>query len=357
MLLRSEAVASSRIEGLSVGADRLAQAELQEREPDSVRYDRRAAAVFGNIRAMDTAVASAADSSSITVETLRDVHRSLVEHTDEEPLGGRIRDVQNWVGGTSYSPLGATYVPPAPEAVPTLLDDLVAYANQTDVPPVVQAALCHSQFESIHPFVDGNGRTGRALIQIILMRSGVTRDAMPPISLALATDRKGYMSALAGMQSWVSPQQGHVAYNEWVPAFAGATITACVDRTVMEGDLSEMRTSWEESLGWHPRSDATVNLLLDAIQAMPYFTVRSMVNATGRTYNAVNGAISALVAAGIVEETTKGKRNRVFRAPQVIEEFEIVERRLASLARDTLVAKPGRPVPAGKPRRNGERTM
>lgn len=353
LLLRSEAVASSHIEGLSIGAGRLARAELQEREPGSVRYDRRAAAVLGNIRAMDVAVARAAASTGLTIETLCEVHSALLEHTDEAAWGGQVRTTQNWVGGSSYNPLGARYVPPPPEEVPSLLDDLVAFANRDDISPVVQAALCHSQFESIHPFADGNGRTGRALIQIVLMRAGVKRSQMPPVSLALATEREAYMDALAKMQSWVTPAEGFAAVNGWITLFSEAIIDAARDRARMELDLDEMRAKWMGRLGRKPRAGSSLALLLDEIQATPYFTVQTMVNATGRAFSSVNDAVAILVEAGIAEETTQGKRNRVFRVPDVIEEFEIVERRMASPARDTNLIPPVRSTPAGRPKKRG----
>lgn len=350
LLLRSEAVASSHIEGLSIGAGRLVRAELQEAEPGSVRYDRRAAQVLGNVRALDEAVVVAAGAGPLTVDTLRDVHLALLAHTDYASLGGVVRTRQNWVGGSSASPLGATYVPPAPEEVPRLLEDLVAFANRTDVPPVLQAALCHSQFETVHPFADGNGRTGRALIQIVLMRSGVSREGMPPVSLALATARDDYMAALAGMQSWVTPEEGRDALNGWVSTFAGAVRVACEDRERMADDLDDMYRSWEAMLGGHPRRGSALEALLGEVQAMPWFTVDTMVRATGRSWSSVNAAVARLVGAGIVRETTKGKRNRVFEAPEVVEEFDMVERRIASPARDTSVAPPVRPVPTGRHR-------
>lgn len=354
LLLRSEAVASSRIEGLSIGAGRLVRAELQEREPGSVRYDRRAAQVLGNVRAMDEAIAHASEPGPITLDTILDIHRALVAHTDEESFGGEIRDVQNWIGGGSFSPMGATYVPPAPSEVPRLLEDIVAFLNRDDLSPVVQAALVHSQFESVHPFVDGNGRTGRALVQVVLMRAGVARESMPPVSLALATERTDYLDSLGRMQRWVTPEEGHAAINDWVSTFAGATLKACKDRERMSSELEAMRASWARKLGGQPRRGSALEAVLPGIQAMPWFTIRTLEGATGFSFKAVNDAVSTLVGAGIVQKTTKGKRNRVFVAPDVIEEFQMVERRMASPARDTHAVAPARPVPAGRPRQHGE---
>ena len=94
----------------------------------------------------------------------------------EVRYAGRIRDMQNWIGGSDYSPRDALYVPPPPETVEGYLDDLIRFANRNDLPVLSQAAVAHAQFESVHPFTDGNGRIGRALINAILRRRGATTE-------------------------------------------------------------------------------------------------------------------------------------------------------------------------------------
>lgn len=350
LLMRSESVASSHIEGLSIGARRLMRAELQLREPDNVRYDRNAATVLGNIRAMERARDLAATAPQVTVDMLREVHADLCRGTGMEQWGGVVRTVQNWVGGSGSNPLSADYVPPAPEEVPALLDDLVAYVNRNDVSPVVQAALSHSQFESIHPFVDGNGRVGRALIHICLRRRGVSPAAPPPISLALATMRQDYFDALSKMQHHTDDEGRQRAVNDWVSCFCGAVVDACADMERIAREMAEMRGAWEKRLV-RVRANSALELMLDEVQAMPVFSVETMVKATGRSKQAVSLATNRLVKAGIVRQTSQGKRSRVFEAPDVLEEFSMVERRLASPSRDTNVEPPVRTVPDKPDRR------
>ncbi len=344
LLLRSEAVASSRIEGLVIGSNRLLRAELQAREPGALRYDSKAAAVLGNIHAMEQAVHLASDAREITIETLKEVHRALCANTSLEEWGGIIRPMQNWVGGGGSNPLNAEFVPPAPQEVEALLDDLCEYANRTDVSPVVQAALCHAQFETIHPFVDGNGRVGRALIQSVLLRRRAVGNVVPPISLALATQRKDYYASLNAYQHALDANLESRAVNDWVSCFCGAVCDASVDIEEISNDLQHIKDDWRNKLP-RVRADSTLELMLAKMQAMPYFTTETMVAATKRSKQAVGQAVNKLLEAQIICQTSRGKRSRVFEVPDILEEFNVVERRLASPSRDTSVDLPVRPVP------------
>ncbi|MFZ0214726.1 MAG: Fic family protein, partial [Candidatus Dormiibacterota bacterium] len=158
VLLRAESVASSRIEGLEVGARRLLRAEAA-RDLGEPASDVTALEVLGNIDAMALAVDSIGAGQSVTVPLLLELHRRLLAGTRLQQHGGNFREQQNWIGGSEYNPCAAAFVPPPPEFVEDLMRDLVAFANEDSLPAVAQAALAHAQFETIHPFVDGNGRT------------------------------------------------------------------------------------------------------------------------------------------------------------------------------------------------------
>ena len=344
ILLRSEAVSSSQIEGLVIGSKRLLRAELQEREPKNIRYDSSAANVLANIHAAERGARLAAKLETITVDSIREIHQALCEGTQLEMWGGVIRDRQNWVGGNGSNPLSADYVPPAPQEIPALLEDLVTYANRTDVSAVVQAALCHAQFESIHPFIDGNGRTGRALVQVCLMHRGVVGNEVPPISLALATQQKDYYESLHGMQHHTDSVARHKAINDWVSLFAGAVTQACADMMRIANEMDDLRNGWIKRLGT-VRAGSALEHMLFAIQELPYFSVNTMVRAGIGSKQSVSKALERLIEAQIVCQTNRGKRDRIFEAPEVLEQFAIIERRLASPARDTNAAPPVRPVP------------
>ena len=165
LLLRAESVASSRIEGLEVGGRRLLRADAARQLGEASR-DVTALEVLGNIDAMVWGVDTVEPGGPITVDTLLEAHRRLLAGTRLENHAGRLRTLQNWIGGSTYNPCSAEFVPPPPEAVAGLMGDLLAFCNDDALPALAQAAIAHAQFETIHPVVDGNGRTGRVLIHL-----------------------------------------------------------------------------------------------------------------------------------------------------------------------------------------------
>ncbi|MEG1097217.1 MAG: Fic family protein [Raoultibacter sp.] len=346
LLLRTEAVSSSFIEGLTIGAKRLLQAEMNLGEKNTFRYDDNAAEVVGNIHAMQNALDVAEGAKRVTVDTLLGVHKTLCKGTRIEKYGGIVRDCQNWVGGNSYNPLSADYVPPAPEQVMGLLEDLAEFCNDEVISPVQQAALAHAQFESIHPFIDGNGRAGRALVHLILRRRGLAPHLVPPLSLVLATHAKSYVGGLAEFRYLDSddPENIQERLNNWVSFFSGACLSACEEADCFEQSAQRLQVKWREKLG-RVRKNSALDVLLDEMVGMPLFTVKSASKATARAISAVTPAIERCLAAGIVKQTKAQKRNRAFEVPEVIHEFNIFERRLASPIGDTSVEKPARPVP------------
>jgi Fic family protein len=185
-LLRAESVASSRIEGLLLSQRRLARAEVEEADT----RDETARSVLGNVAAMEHAVILGSSAKSLRLRDVLEIHRVLMRATTTPQIAGKLREHQNWIGGNAYNPGRADFVPPAPGRVKDLMGDLVAFINREDLPPVVQAAIAHAQFETIHPFADGNGRVGRALIHVVLRRRGLAPRYVPPVSLVLAADAR-----------------------------------------------------------------------------------------------------------------------------------------------------------------------
>jgi len=248
---------------------------------------------------------------------------------------GRIRTEQNWIGGSSYNPCGAAFMPPPPDHAEGLLEDLCAFCSADDLPPTVQAAIAHAQFETIHPFVDGNGRTGRALIHIILRRRGLAPHVLPPVSLVLATWATDYVEALTGTRhrgSWSSPA-AHEGLNRWIALFATATRRSVADAEIYEARVKKLKAEWRARLA-PVRADSSANLLIDALPGAPVVTVQSAARLIGRSEQAVNEAVTGLVAAGVLKQTNLGRRNRAFEAPELLDAFTELERRLASPAGD-----------------------
>jgi Fic family protein len=354
LLLRSEAVASSLIEGLEVGGRRLLKAEaarVMGDEPTDVT----AIEVLNNIDAMSWAVETLGDAPSITVADILSIHRRLLAGTRLEGHGGAVRTTQNWIGGSEYNPCSAEFVPPPPEQVEALLEDLCIFCNDDSLPAVAQAAMTHAQFETIHPFADGNGRTGRALIHVILRRRGLTPHVLPPVSLVLATWATDYVAGLTATR-YRGPQTSTAArdgLNQWIGLFATATRRAVGDAEQYEVRVSELQAEWRERLGG-VRANSAADLLINALPGAPIVTVQSAATLVGRSEQATNQAIPRLVDAGILRQINVGRRNRAFEATEMIDAFTDLERRLASPEADTRFSPPSRTVPRS-PARNRAR--
>ena len=239
---------------------------------------------------MNSAVRDVGAGDPISLDVLLDFHRRLLADTHLAAQAGQLRDQQNWIGGSDYNPCSAAFVPPPRELVPDLMADLCSFCNDESLPAVAQAAIAHAQFETIHPFPDGNGRTGRGLIHLVLRRRGLAPQVLPPVSLALATWVKDYLDGLAATR-YRGPATGKAAWaglNTWVGTFAGACKRAVDDAASFEMRVEQIQHEWR-------------------------------------------------------------KRNRVFEASAIINAFTDLERQLASPAGDTRSSEPVRPVPHRRP--------
>jgi Fic family protein len=246
-LVRAESVASSRIEGLALSQRRLAKAEVEGAEPDET-----ARSILGNVAAMEEAVSLGARTPPIRVKDVLAVHRILMNATTTPEFAGELRRVQNWIGGNNYNPARADFVPPPPELVVPLMDDLCRFINRVDLPPSVQAAIAHAQFETIHPFADGNGRVGRTLIHVVLRRRGLAARYVPPVSLVLAADAKAYVQGLTDYRA------GRV--DDWCGRFSSGLRRAAEVAAELAVRVSTLQDSWRTRAG-HPRSHSSAEHL------------------------------------------------------------------------------------------------
>jgi Fic family protein len=345
ILLRAESVASSRIEGLVIAPRRLLRADAA-RYFDGAKPDAAAAEVLANIDAMTFAAESVRRGEDISLDVLLEVHLRLLAPTRLAEHGGCIRTQQNWIGGSDYNPCSAAFVPPPPEDVKALLEDLCRFCSTDSFPAVIQAAIAHAQFETIHPFVDGNGRVGRTLIHMVLRRRGIAAHVLPPVSLVLATWSKEYIGGLvatrySGNATSAAARDG---VNRWVALFATACRRAIDDAESFERRVNQIQQEWRARLGSIRAKSATA-LILDKLPGAPIITVQSAAKMTGRTVQAVNEAIPPLVDAGILVQSNAGRRNRAFEARDVIDAFADLERRLASPGGDTRTSASERKVP------------
>ncbi len=343
LLMRSEALASSKIEGMTVPAKKILEIEALDELGVSHRLDSAEVMALANIAAMRAAVENVGTGDDITLETLCEINRMLTRGSQVEDWGGKLRNVQNWIGGSNYSPVGAVYVPPAPERISELMEDLVAFCNESHLPALAKAAIAHAQFESIHPFVDGNGRTGRALIQMILRREGAAGNTVPPISLVLATDKAAYIAQLTAFRSDGSPALEAPACQELIRFFAEKTIEACNVAMVFERRMRALQQRWAERV--RPRSGSAAERLLLVLPGNPVVSVASAARLCDRSKEAVRNAIPALMEAGVLHQTSKNRKSNIYCADEVLFEFTALERALGTPGGDTAVAHPARAVP------------
>jgi Fic family protein len=306
LLLRTESIASSKVEGMQVDARDLARAEA--RLESGRRAGATAGEILANIDAMELAIERASGQTPISVDDLLSIHTALMVTAPNRHVAGRVRTEQNWIGGNDYNPCGAAFVPPPPEEVPRLLEDLCTAINDDALPPVIQAGLVHAQFEAIHPFLDGNGRTGRALIHVVLRRRGLAPMYVPPISVVLAGDKDRYIAGLTAFS--------HGDLDSWLMMFASATAQAA---GLARGYLTRvelLQEEWRRLLAEHsrPRADSVAWRLIEVMPAHPLISVSVAVAVTGRTKAVVGDAMGQLEQAGVLTQASDGRRNRMWEA-------------------------------------------
>jgi Fic family protein len=199
----------------------------------------------------------------------------------------------------------------------SLLEDLAAFCNRDDLPPVLQAAVAHAQYETIHPFMDGNGRAGRALIGMILIRRGVANDVLPPISLILAGDADSYVRGLTSYR--------YTSGNDWIDFFSGALIHATNSSELLAQQVAELKERWLEAAG-RPRARSAPRRLIEAIPTHPVLTLVTAQSITGLSDEACRRALNRLEQSGVLRETTAGKRNRVWESVGLFDLLDRLER-------------------------------
>jgi Fic family protein len=315
-LLRSEAIASSRIEGLVLSHKRLARAAYSgDRHCGG---DRRVAEILANVSAMEQAVALGTRAGPIGVGDIQGIHRTLLCSTFDD-IAGIVRDSQNWIGGSDYHPLDAAFVPPPPEHVGPLLEDLCDFVGREDIAPVAQAAIAHAQFETIHPFADGNGRVGRALVHMILRRRHESVRYTPPISLVLASEPKTYIGGL------VDYREGRLS--DWCTVFAAATRDAAAKAAELSHRIESLQQSWIERLG-NPRRDSAVRQLIASLPAQPVIDVAAGQRLTGKSHVAVGRALGALEKADVLRPSSERKWGRLWECDALLELVSDFERQI-----------------------------
>lgn len=315
LLIRTESVASSKIENLYATPEEYALALYGNNSNSS------AVAMVAGTRALTSLIASVDSGKMITESAIKEAHRTLMKDMPrEQESAGKYRQVQNWIDGSDHSPLGAIFVPPPPENVAGLMKDLLKFANRDDVPALLQATIAHAQFETIHPFADGNGRIGRALVNTILRRKKVTTRVVVPIASFLVAYRKAYFDDLNKYRG------GHI--ESLLTRFASASNTASVEAGNMATNISALPEIWRKKLGTVRSGDST-SQLLEVLISNPVFSAEELVGVIGKNPTSIYNAISRLHGVEIIAPLSDRKRNQIWGAVDVLRELEELDRRIA----------------------------
>lgn len=315
-LLRAESLASSRIEGLELSHRRLARAAH-----GAEAHDRMASDVVGNIAAMERAIEIGTEAHPFTAADIQHIHDTLMRFSFDRAVAGMLRSKQSWIGRNPHTPRDADYVPPPPEHVEPLLEDLCAFMNREDLPPLLQAGIAHAQFELIHPFGDGNGRVGRCLIHSILRRRGLATSYVPPISVILATRREQY---IAGLTQY---RDGEV--DAWCEFFCDTTAYAAREAERLADEIGALQDQWIERLG-RPRRDSSVYAITAALPAHPVIDVPAAVKLTGVSDVAVGRALNRMEELGILQNIGERQRGRTWECRELFDLVSDFERELAT---------------------------
>ena len=299
VLLRSESASSSQIEQITASARAIAEAEL------TGSGSANAVVVVDNMHAMTGAVERA---DQLTAEGIGAIQATLLERHSPHLIGWR--DSPVWIGGASSTPMTADFVGPEPRRIPTAIEDLIRFVARDDLPVLPQIAIAHAQFETIHPFADGNGRTGRALVQIMLRTKQLTRTATVPISGGLLVDKTAYLNAL---DTFRTGDAGPI-----ITQLARASLRAVHHGRQLADRVSELRETWLN--GVEARSDSTAWKIIDLLAAHPVLDAETIAEHTGIHPNNVRRAVAPLATAGVLVGKQHYQSHKyLYRAPAILE--------------------------------------
>ncbi|MBO7702075.1 MAG: Fic family protein [Eggerthellaceae bacterium] len=300
LLLRSESSSSSQIERLTSSVRNVALAELSSKAPAN------ALIIAGNVAAMREAIGQ---SGEVGTDSICAIHDVLMKGT-REALG--LRGEQVWIGGSPYSPHGATFVPPHADRVRPCLEDLVAFGAREDISPIAKAAIFHAQFETIHPFTDGNGRTGRALLHRMFARDEVLLHAMLPVSAGLLYDVDRYMGALGAYHDG--------AIEPMIECLADALELAAVIGSRIASDVDGVLAEWASENT--DRAGSASHRLPALLVEQPVVDIAFVALRLGITDRAARNLVEVACERGILAKMGNAKRGAFYQASDLIAVLE-----------------------------------
>jgi len=305
--VRREAVLSSRIEGTQATLGELLQAEAGahvERSPDDLRE------VGNYVTALEEGVARL-EKLPLSLRLTKELHKTLMTGVrGDSAAPGEFRRTQNWVGSPGSTPATARFVPPPPNEVASCLDAWEKFLHDRSLPPLVQAALFHYQFEAIHPFLDGNGRVGRLLITLFLVERRVLPSPLLYLSAWFEATRRDYYDLLTGVST-----RGE--WQSWLEYFLSGVAHQASDALSRTLRINKQLESWRRRLA--SRQTKTVMSLLDRVTGNPFITVNGVAKDLEVAFTTAQRAIEALVSHRILKQVNESRRDRVYCAKALLD--------------------------------------
>jgi Fic family protein len=319
MYVRKEAVLSSQIEGTQSSLQDLLAAEAHVLSPDTPRdVDE----VVNYVRAMNYGL-NRLNELPVSVRLIREIHHELLAGARGSHLEpGELRRSQNWIGPAGCTLSEATYVPPPPDVVPQSLSDLERFLHaDSALPMLVRIGLAHAQFETIHPFLDGNGRVGRLLITFLLCERGVLAKPVLYLSHYFKRHRTAYYEHLQAIRD-----RGE--WEGWLTFFLRGVADVSAEATETARRILALREVHRALVTQHlGRGAANGYRVLESLYERPIVSVGHVESVTGLTFVAANDLVARLTDLGILAEITGNRRHRRFRYDQYIRLFEDADSR------------------------------
>ena len=308
--LAREAVLSSRIEGTQATLGEILAADAGasvERSPDDLKE------VANYVAALDHGIRRLKE-LPLSTPLILELHERLMQDVlGELATPGEFRRMQNWIGSPGCAMADASYVPPPPEELPECMAALEAFLQDASLPPLVQIALAHYQFEAIHPFIDGNGRVGRLLITLFLVERGVLPTPMLYLSAFFEATRDHYYSCLRRVS-----REGD--WEAWLTYFFNGMARQAEDALSRAETINDLLAHWRTAVAGIPSK--VLPRTLDRLAANPYITAKRLSSDLGIAFTTAQRAIEKLQDLGIVREISQTKRDRVYCARGILEVLE-----------------------------------
>ncbi len=300
MYVRKEALMSSQIEGTQATLEDVLDPMLD------TNTNRNVADVVNYIKATEFAI-ERLQSLPLCNRLIRETHAVLMEGVrGQEKNPGEFRYSQNWIGGQGSTLKNARYIPPSPDDMKDAMSDLEKYINADDtLDALIRAALIHYQFETIHPFLDGNGRVGRLLITLFLMEKKVLTTPALYISYFLKKNRVEYYDRMTEVRT-----KGN--YEQWIGFFLQAIMESAEDATATIDELIALHDANVTAISKLGRATTNTMLVFHYLESNPIIEIKKTAEALGITFNTASSAVKRLIDAGILAQTSDTSRNRTF---------------------------------------------